>query len=126
MLFRSKKNNELRVIQANGDAEKIYAIRIEELNREMLYHAAVLKVAKESHDKHIALTDEWKAKESESQQKYNDLRVEMEKLTQERLNALTAKRAEIDKQFSLIGLTERQKVYKLLQDEYDEALRQIG
>lgn len=121
-----KKDNELRVIQANGSAEKIYAIRMEELNREMLYHAAVLKVAKESHDQGIALSDKWKAKETESQQKYNDLRVEMEKLTQERLNALTAKRAEIDKQFSLIGLTERQKVYKLLQDEYDEALRQIG
>ncbi len=125
-LANYKKDNELRIIQANGSAEQIYKIRMEELNREMLYHAAILKVAKESHDQKIALSDTWKAKEAESQQKYNDLRVEMEKLTQERLNALSAKRVELDKQYSLIGLTERQKTYKLIQDEYNEALRQLG
>ena len=125
-LANYKKDNELRIIQANGSAEQIYKIRMEELNREMLYHAAILKVAKESHDQKIALSDTWKAKEAESQQKYNDLRIEMEKLTQERLNALSAKRLELDKQYSLIGLTERQKTYKLIQDEYNEALRQLG
>jgi hypothetical protein len=125
-LANYKKDNELRIIQANGSAEQIYKIRMEELNREMLYHAAILKVAKESHDQKIALSDTWKAKEAESQQKYNDLRIEMEKLTQERLNALSAKRVELDKQYSLIGLTERQKTYKLIQDEYNEALRQLG
>jgi hypothetical protein len=125
-LANYKKDNELRIIQANGSAEQIYKIRMEELNREMLYHAAILKVAKESHDQKIALSDTWKAKEAESQQKYNDLRIEMEKLTQERLNALSAKRVELDKQYSLIGLTERQKTYKLIEDEYNEALRQLG
>jgi len=125
-LANYKKDNELRIVQANGSAEKIYKIRMEELQREQAYHGAILQVAKDSHDKNLALSDEWKAKETESQQKYNDLRIEMEKLTQERLNALSARRVELDKQYSLVGLTERQKTYKLIQDEYDEALRQLG
>lgn len=125
-LANYKKDNELRIVQANGSAEKIYAIRMQELQREQAYHGAILQVAKDSHDKNLALSDEWKAKETESQQKYNDLRIEMEKLTQERLNALSARRVELDKQYSLVGLTERQKTYKLIQDEYDEALRQLG
>lgn len=125
-LANYKKDNELRIIQANNSAEQIYKIRMEELKREQAYHWAILMVAKESHDKRIALSDTMKAKEAESQQKYNDLRIEMEKLTQERLNALSAKRVELDKQYSLIGLSERQKTYKLIQDEYNEALRQLG
>jgi len=46
-----KKENELRIVQAQGSADKIFAIRMEELKREQAYHWAILMVAKESHDK---------------------------------------------------------------------------
>ena len=121
-----KKENELRVIQAQGAADKIYAIRMEELKRDQAYHWAILMVAKESHDQKIKLSDEFQAKEKESQTKYNEIRIEMEKLTQERLNQLTQKRQELDTQYNLIGLTERQKAYKMLEDEYNKQLRQLG
>jgi hypothetical protein len=121
-----KKENELRVIQAQGAADQIYRIRMEELKREQAYHWAVLKVAKESHDQGITLTESFREKEKVSQEKYNEIRIEMEKLTQERLNALNAKRFELDKQYSLIGLTERQKAFKILEDEYNQQLRQLG
>jgi len=121
-----KKENELRIVQAQGSADKIFAIRMEELKREQAYHWAILMVAKESHDKRIKLSDEFQAKEKESQTKYNEIRIEMEKLTQERLNQLTLKRQELDTQYNLIGLTERQKAYKMLEDEYNRQLRQLG
>ena len=121
-----KKENELRVIQAQGASDKIYAIRMEELKRDQAYHWAILMVAKESHDQKIKLSDEFQAKEKESQTKYNEIRIEMEKLTQERLNQLTQKRQELDTQYNLIGLTERQKAYKMLEDEYNKQLRQLG
>jgi len=121
-----KKENELRIVQAQGSADKIYSIRMEELKREQAYHWAILMVAKDSHDKRIKLSDEFQAKEKESQTKYNEIRIEMEKLTQERLNQLTQKRQELDAQYNLIGLTERQKAYKMLEDEYNRQLRQLG
>ena len=121
-----KKENELRIVQAQGSADKIFAIRMEELKREQAYHWAILMVAKESHDKRIKLSDEFQAKEKESQTKYNEIRIEMEKLTQERLNQLTLKRQELDTQYNLIGLTERQKAYKMLEDEYNRQLRRLG
>lgn len=121
-----KKENELRIVQAQGSADKIFAIRMEELKREQVHHWAVLMAAKHAHDERRALSEEFQAKEKEAQIKFNEIRIEMEKLTQERLNQLTQKRQELDSQYNLIGLTERQKAYKILEDEYNRQLRQLG
>ena len=125
-LVAYKKENELRIIQAQGAADKIYSIRMEELKRDQAYHWAILMTAKKSHEDGIALSESFREKEKTAQVKYNEIRVEMEKLTQERLNQLTQKRQELDSQYNLIGLTERQKAYKMLEDEYNKQLRQLG
>lgn len=124
-----KKQNELSVVQAQGAADKIYAIRMEELKREQAFHWAVLMAAKQSHDQGIALSDSMREKEKVAQVKFNELRIEMEKMTQERLNQLTVKRVELDKQYELVGLSDKQKSYKQLEQTYSDqikSLKEIG